>query len=1201
MVLVIAFPILGPAIRGSDGPFSRPLSSPIIIDDDADLVLTAVALGWPGDGSLKRPYIIDGLTIDALGKGACIYLGNTSLHVLVRNCSLTGASPVSSYMPGAGLVLWDCTNATIDNCTASGNLFGIYSMASSRSTLSNCTLSNDRNDIILIHSNVFVVEHNDLTGSTEGLMLQSSNGNTIRHNVLSRSSLLSMGMYESKENILTDNLFHNNTGEAYLYLSDSNKVERNSFNDNAMALKVSWSPYNTLNDNLFERNDLAFYMVNSLHNEIGKCTMLGNYDGFHIYYSDYNNLKNCWIDGSDTAVHLEDSQNNLVYGYVITDARAGILVEGDSDRNRMTDCVIAGTQGRTDNGIDVSTSDGWDNLVRHNTVSGCSVGVRSSLAEKTWVDNNIVRDCSKGILFMEPFRSNATENMISDCSNGIECTWPETTIYDTLTIDGNLIRDCTGVGVLADLGPETATDRRKLVISGNRISSGHAGIDVRSSKTDKIEGNHLLQNEIGIGLFGCDDDLVYNNYLNNDINAVLDNTTGTVWNITRTQGTNIVFGPYLGGNFWSDYAGSDLDGDGLGDEFLPHGPGDHHPLVRDTFTPIITDLTAGTPETGEMFDLRISLEDRPVPQDLDVDLDYELTGPDGLVVAGGTDVGQKHWKELTFSKVISVPENAVLLRYRYRATDRGGNSEGIYKELAVKDTIAPNVTLHPAGPAGTGVGLELNLSVTENIMMGWIGVEYSVSEGAEPFGNTTFDLEGVTGTSYHRPVVPIPRGATTVFVSAYGQDLAGNEVEDVSLLLNVTDILPPSISPPDIYVLDAGLRLSFSTVITDNIKVGGANLTVSWSGRGTITAPLTAEGSVWSAIIDVPLDTVRSRWSIMAWDLQGNTAEASGSYDDPVPITVLSDITTGTPMTGRSFRLAFEERSGLSVSDRTIMWWFETGDVNRTTGALNCTIFVPENARTLNYGYRIVDGYGVEASIDGEKDVLDVIPPSITLSAGGPANDRPISIYWSVDDNVAVKESYVLYRFDGSNWDRADGPEQMAVVHVPVRASVMELEGHVRDDTSIENVSFLRLDVLDPIAPIVARFELVYDIRNDTVVLRADFYDNRGPGDAKVNWSKGGMDQGLIDLDDAWNGEVTRELDLDGYRGEVSFMVVLIDRSGNRVEPPPFSVVALEGRHTSGDWTYLYIVIALVIAIVIVLLIALYLWFRQRTSPPAEE
>ncbi len=623
--------------------------------------------------------------------------------------------------------------------------------------------------------------------------------------------------------------------------------------------------------------------------------------------------------------------------------------------------------------------------------------------------------------------------------------------------------------------------------------------------------------------------------------------------------------------------------------------------MRDTFTPIITDLTNGTPETGEMFDLTFALEDKPTPQDLDVDLDYDLSGLDGLVIAEGVDVGQKHWNELTFSKVIMVPETAVLLRYRFRATDRGGNSEGIYKELAVKDTIAPNVTISTAGPAGTGDGLMLNLTMTENILMGWVVVDHSSSEGAAPYGNITYDLNGQTGTRYLRPIVPIPSGARTVFISVYGQDLAGNHIERVSLLVNVTDILPPVISPPDIYALDAGLRLSFSAVITDNIGVAGANLTVSWSGWRTTTVPLLMEGVLWSAILNVPLDAVRTRWSIMAWDLQGNLAEVGGNADDPVPISVLSDITIGTPMTGRSFRLAFEERTGLSVAQRTIRWRFETGDDNFTTGALNCTIMVPITARTIHYSYGVVDSYGAEVSINGDKDALDVIPPSITISASGPANDRPVTIYWSVKDNIAVKESYVLFRFDGSNWDRADGPEQMAVVNVPVQASILELEAHVMDDASIENISVLRLDVLDPIAPVITGFDVQFDQRNDSIRLRARFHDNRGPGSALVNWTKGGTDQGGIDLDDAWGEEVTMDLPLVGYRGEVSFKVVLIDRSGNRVEPPPFTVIALDERHTNGDRTYLYIMIALVVAIIIVLSAVIYIWARQRNNPPAEE
>ena len=78
---------------------------------------------------------------------------------------------------------------------------------------------------------------------------------------------------------------------------------------------------------------------------------------------------------------------------------------------------------------------------------------------------------------------------------------------------------------------------------------------------------------------------IYNNYFNNTNNAYDDGNN--TWNIAKTDGTNIIGGSWLGGNYWSDYTGEDLDADGLGDTRLPYNSsgdikngGDWLPLVK---------------------------------------------------------------------------------------------------------------------------------------------------------------------------------------------------------------------------------------------------------------------------------------------------------------------------------------------------------------------------------------------------------------------------------------------------------------------------------------------------------------------------------------------------------------------------------------------------------------------------------------------
>jgi parallel beta-helix repeat protein len=57
--------------------------------------------------------------------------------------------------------------------------------------------------------------------------------------------------------------------------------------------------------------------------------------------------------------------------------------------------------------------------------------------------------------------------------------------------------------------------------------------------------------ETGIHIDLSNNNLIYNNYFNNTNNLTILNSRPNTWNVTKTEGTNIIGGNYLGGNYWS--------------------------------------------------------------------------------------------------------------------------------------------------------------------------------------------------------------------------------------------------------------------------------------------------------------------------------------------------------------------------------------------------------------------------------------------------------------------------------------------------------------------------------------------------------------------------------------------------------------------------------------------------------------------------
>ncbi len=152
-----------------------------------------------------------------------------------------------------------------------------------------------------------------------------------------------------------------------------------------------------------------------------------------------------------------------------------------------------------------------------------------------------------------------------------------------------LLSDCTLTNNIAlnnAVGISLRVSSNNCMLDSNTaISNNITGIILFDSHGNTIDSNTVTSNNAyGIYLKGSGYNTIYNNYFNNTNNAYDDGIN--IWNISKTAGTNIIGGSWLGGNYWSDYAGEDRNGDGLGDTLLPYNSsgdiivgGDYHPLL----------------------------------------------------------------------------------------------------------------------------------------------------------------------------------------------------------------------------------------------------------------------------------------------------------------------------------------------------------------------------------------------------------------------------------------------------------------------------------------------------------------------------------------------------------------------------------------------------------------------------------------------
>ena len=296
------------------------------------------------------------------------------------------------------------------------------------------------------------------------------------------------------------------------------------------------------------------------------------------------NASNCNITGNNVfekrlGITLVNASYNTISENLLFNDRipldensgSGISLEEGSGMNNLTGNAI-------ENGYIILGPSSSGNLIAGNEILNGGGIVIACCGSDNVVSSNTISNCSSGIDAYDQ-RIDIRDNRITDCDHGIDLSFASGT-----GISGNTILNCSiGISFLE------ACSSIEL-FNNTIISSAECGIFIPD-----YEGNERI----------------YNNYFNNTLNVKLGISGGNTWNNSLTSGTNIVGGPYLGGNFWAKPDGTgfsqmseDSDENGIGD--LPYNINgndfDYLPLVSisspqdSKFDKIIVQGPAGFPE-----------------------------------------------------------------------------------------------------------------------------------------------------------------------------------------------------------------------------------------------------------------------------------------------------------------------------------------------------------------------------------------------------------------------------------------------------------------------------------------------------------------------------------------------------------------------------------------------------------------------------
>ncbi len=315
--------------------------------------------GWPGNGSVVDPYLIQNLNITSTNS-TCIWITNTTSHFVIENCLFSSSIDGYAFIqPIAPLTLTNVSNGIVER----NHIVDSFTAVSGYQ-VSNCSISD-----------------NILSVSYQGISVAMSNSTVISNNTQGYEPChIGLRIYNCRNCTISLNEFKNITymGITARMTYDTHIVE-NSFTASTDEYDLNWAGINARGSLCtIQRNELSGFDYNGIE-------VTG--DNFTVQD---NNITSC-----STGITVS-TNNSTVTGNRINGSSRPIVMH-QTNKTKVHENNLLGRTGRFETGI--SMHGGHDCDIYSNTISLVHQGLYLQGASQYNVSNNSITEGRYGFVF----------------------------------------------------------------------------------------------------------------------------------------------------------------------------------------------------------------------------------------------------------------------------------------------------------------------------------------------------------------------------------------------------------------------------------------------------------------------------------------------------------------------------------------------------------------------------------------------------------------------------------------------------------------------------------------------------------------------------------------------------------------------------------------------------------------------------------